>query len=226
MVDGIGRQASRGPGHGSTQGRKEPTDLFWQAAEGRGLANTSAAPLSSPGVKPIPTANRALEHVLGSPASKWSQPHVVLVVPRRSFPFPSTSQKSSKERHGNPGCRSPSWAQSCSRHGVSPEEGRPLCNGWIWFLGRGLLLWICLEVATQSWAVRKPSSPRCVLLCPVMLSVSLQALREKVSVDLIAVVAQHPDVLNTCVDSSLFVMWLELLAASCGVFFFVSEGRK
>lgn len=106
-------------------------DLFWQAAEGRGLASTSAAPLSSPGVKPIPTADRALEHVPGSPASMWSQPHVVLVVPRRPFPFHSTSQKSSKERQGNPGCHSPSWAQSCSQHGVSPEEGRPLCNRWI-----------------------------------------------------------------------------------------------
>lgn len=29
---------------------------------------------------------------------------------------------------------------------------------------------------------------------------------------LIAVEAQHPDGLNTCVDSSLFVMWLELQA--------------
>lgn len=131
MVDDIGRQAPRGPGHGSTQGRKEPADLFWQAAEGRGLASTSAAPLSSPGVRPIPAADRALEHVLGCPGSMWPQPHVVLVVTRRPFPFPfpSTSQKSSKESQGNPGRRSPSWAQSCSRHGV-PRRGAPTLQ-WV-----------------------------------------------------------------------------------------------
>jgi len=59
-----------------------------------------------------------------------------------------------------------------------------------------------------------------------MQSVSLQALCEKVSADLIAVVAKHPDVLNTSVDSSLFVMWLGLLAARWGVFYSVSEERK
>lgn len=34
----------------------------------------------------------------------------------------------------------------------------------------------------------------------------------EVSMVLIAVEAQHPDGLNTCVDSSLSVMWLGLLA--------------
>ena len=82
------------------------------------------------------------------------------------------------------------------------------------------------EVATRSWAARKPGLPRHVLLCPAVQSVSLQALCEKVSVDLIAAVAQHPDVLNTSVDSSLFVMWLGLLAARWGASDFVSEERK
>lgn len=82
------------------------------------------------------------------------------------------------------------------------------------------------EVATRIWAFRKPRLTRHVLLCPAVLSVSPQALCEKVSMDLIAVVAQHPDVLNTSVDSSLFVMWLKLLAARWGAFNFVSEERK
>lgn len=92
--------------------------------------------------------------------------------------------------------------------------------------GQGLLLRMVLEVATWSWAARKPRLPQHVLLCPAVQSVSLQALCEKVSVDLIAVVAQQPDVLNTSVDSSLFVMWLGLLAARWGAFYFVSEKRK
>lgn len=90
-------------------------------------------------------------------------------------------------------------------------------------MGQGLLLRIVLNVATWSWATRKLRLQQHVLLCPAVQSVSLQALCEKVSVNLIAMVAQHPDVLNTSVDSSLFVMWLGLLAARWGAFDFVPE---